>query len=136
VEHLKDGESGAVISCRLEQVALRKDDDGDPIVSCVIMPAVKGPKLSKANSFALELLQRLIKIEGQPAPADAKLPDGTQVCLSAVWRENFYKTYPGDKPGTKKKAFTRATLDLEQRGFIGLLDEFVWLGDKGDKPQK
>jgi hypothetical protein len=77
-----------------------------------------------------------METNGQPAPADLKLPEGSRVCLSATWREHFYKTYPGDKPGTKKKALLRATLDLEERGFIRLFQEFVWLGDKGDKPQK
>jgi hypothetical protein len=139
VEHVKDGEAGGVISCKLERVELGRDDDGDPIVSCVVVPtetAAKEPKLSNANSFALNLLKRLMETDGQPAPADAKLPEGTRVCLAAVWRENFYKTYPGDKPGTKKKALLRATLDLEKRGLIGLFREFVWLGDKGDKRDK
>jgi hypothetical protein len=123
----------------LERVELGRDDDGDQIVSCVVVPtetAAKGPKLSNVNSFALELLKRLIETDGQPAPADLKLSEGCRVCLSAVWRENFYETYPGDKPKTKQKALLRAMLDLEKRGLIGLFREFVWLGDKGDKGDK
>jgi hypothetical protein len=139
VEHLKDGEAGGVISCWLERVELGRDDDGDQIVSCVIVPtetAAKEPKLSKVNSFALELLRRLIKIEGQPAPAEAKLPEGVRAYQTGKWREHFIKTYPSEKRDTKKKAYQRAVLDLQEAGFIELWNEFVWLRDKRDKWDK
>jgi AAA domain-containing protein len=140
VEHMKDAEAGAVIACRLERVDLGNDDDGDPLSSCVIVPAEgvvadKGPKLSKVNHFALDLLQRLIEVEGQPAPIEAKL-DGVRVCPVAKWRERFNETYPADKRDTKKKAYLRAVLELKEANFIELWREYVWLRDKRDKRDK
>jgi hypothetical protein len=66
------------MASKLERVELGNDDDGDPITSCVIVPAelaAKGPKLSKVNRFALDLLQKLIAAEGVPPPRDSGLPD-------------------------------------------------------------
>jgi AAA domain len=43
IEHMKDGEAGATIVSRLDRVELGDDDDGDPISSCVIVPAEARP---------------------------------------------------------------------------------------------
>ena len=58
VEHMKDGEAGGILTSRLERVELGIDDDGDPVMSCVIVPVegvstTKGPKLSATNKLAL-----------------------------------------------------------------------------------
>jgi hypothetical protein len=132
VEHAKDSESGAVITSRLERVELGDDDEGDPMTSCVIVEAdtvSKGPKLSKVQRFAFTLLQRLIASEGVKPPADIHDPP-EKVCLTDIWRKEFYATYPAEKQDTKKKALLRATLDLEQDGLIVLFREFVWVRDK------
>ena len=42
VEHMKDGRAGAAMASRLERVELGTDDDGDPITSCVVVPADRG----------------------------------------------------------------------------------------------
>jgi hypothetical protein len=39
VEVMKDGPEGTVIGSRLEVIEVGKDDDGDPITSCVILPS-------------------------------------------------------------------------------------------------
>ena len=49
VEHMKDGQAGAVCASRLESVDLGCDDDGDPITSCVIVP-VDGEKPSEDDA--------------------------------------------------------------------------------------
>jgi hypothetical protein len=106
---------------------------------CVIVEAdaaEAGPKLTKAQGFAFNLLRRLIDTQGIDAPAEAKLPEGKRVCLSDTWRKEFYATYPAEKQDTKKKALLRATLDLEQAGLIVLWREFVWLSDQRDKRDK
>jgi AAA domain len=139
VEHMKDGEAGAVLASRLEPIELGTDADGDPISSCVIVAAAagaKGPKLSKVNRFAFDLLQKLIANEGIEAPAEAKLPEDKRVISSETWRKEFYAAYPADKQDTKKKALLRATLDLEELKLIELWREFVWLSDQRDKRDK
>jgi hypothetical protein len=137
IEHMKDGDASAPMASQLERVELGTDDDGDPITSCVIVPAedvtVGGPKLSKVNRFALDLLQKLIATEGQPAPAEAKVPDDVRVYPAGKWRERFIETYPADRRDTKKKAYLRALFDLQEAHLIELWRELVWLRDKRDK---
>ena len=80
VEHAKDSEFGAIIASRLERVELGDDDEGDPMTSCVIVPAEtvpKGPKLTVVQRFALELLERLVQTNSVEPPADAALPKGS-----------------------------------------------------------
>jgi hypothetical protein len=148
VEHAKDFEAGAVLAFTLEQVNLGLDSDGDAITSCVITPsedggADAGPKLSKSERFAFELLQKMIasKEDSVEAPAEAKLPAGTRVCLADTWRKRFYQEYPAEKQDTKKKALLRAMLELSSANIalIVLWKEYVWLWpaeqerDKRDK---
>ena len=141
VEHMKDGEAGAVIGSRLERVEVGTDDDGDIATSCVIVAAEVslnegGPKLSKACRFALELFRRLIANEGERAPVEAKLADDVRVYHADKFREHFYQSYPADKRDTKKKAFQRAVLDLQEGELITLWREWIWLRDKRDKRDK
>ena len=130
VELMKDSEAGAVMASKLETVELGNDADGDPLSSCIIVPAesaVAGVKLSKVQRFAFELLQKLIAKEGVNPPPEAELPEGFKVCLADTWRKRFYETYPAEKQDTKKKALLRATLDLEEAKLIELWREYVWL---------
>jgi AAA domain len=146
VEHAKDFEAGAVLASKLEQVELGIDSDRDAISSCVITASEgdsggAGPKLSKSERFAFELLQRLIASpqDSVVAPAEAGLPAGTRVCLADTWRKRFYQEYPAEKQDTKKKALLRATLELTSTDIrlIVLWQEYVWLAeqerDKRDK---
>jgi hypothetical protein len=133
VEHARDTEAGAKFSSKLERVELGTDIDGDELSSCVIAmadPAEAGPKLPKTQGFAFTALERLIETQGIAAPAEARLPEGTKVCLSDTWRKEFYATYPAERQDTKKKALLRATLDLEQAGLIVLWREYVWLKER------
>jgi hypothetical protein len=133
VEHMKEGEAGAILASKLDRVPLGTDSDDEEISSCVVVPteaAAAGVKLSKAQKFAYELLQKLIKSESVEPPAEANLAAGVRVCLADTWRKRFYETYPADKQATKKKALFRATLDLEDAKLIELWREYVW--PKGD----
>jgi AAA domain len=60
LERMKDDESGAEIVSKLDRVDLGTDDDGDPITSCVILPAEGGArrkvKLSDNAQLALDAL--------------------------------------------------------------------------------
>jgi hypothetical protein len=137
VEHMKDGDASAPMGSRLERVELGVDRDGDPITSCVIVPAekeaiAKPPELPHAAKIALEQLQELIAEAGQPPPASNHIPRDILVCPANLWRESFYKAYLGERD-TKKKAFKRAVTRLQELHFIGIWNENVWLRDKGDK---
>jgi hypothetical protein len=130
VEHMKDAEAGAVIASRLEPVELGNDADGDPISSCIIVEtetAAKGPKLSRAQSLAFDVLKRLIKDHGEKPPENLNLPDDCRVVRQETWREEFYKVYPGEKQGAKQKAFVRVHLDLFEAHLVQYLGEFACL---------
>jgi hypothetical protein len=138
IEHMKDAEAGGTIACRLEAMDLGADEDGDPITSCVIVETEAeeaGPKLSKVNRFAFDLLKKLIAAEGLPPPPDSDLAADVRVYHAGRFRERFKETYPtsSDKEGTKNKAYVRALMDLQEAGLIELWREWVWLRDKRDK---
>jgi hypothetical protein len=52
VEHMKDGEAGAVIVSRLVPIRVGTDDDGEPIMSCVVVEAPAVPAVKNAGKSA------------------------------------------------------------------------------------
>jgi hypothetical protein len=116
---MKDSEAGPPYGCRLEQVELGRDNDGDPITSCVAVPEQlpeakaesKGPKLKGNTKLAYDNFLDILKQHPQPEC------DGHRVCSAIEWRQRFYDTYPG-KPDTKQKAFVRAVLKLQELKII------------------
>jgi hypothetical protein len=127
---MKDAEAGAVIASKLERVGLGADVDGDEISSCVITEAeaaAKGPKLNKTGKLGFDVLTRLLKSEGEAAPATFALPRDAKVVKQAAWREEFYKVHPADKTGTKQKAFVRVHADLYEAQLVQYLGEFAFL---------
>jgi len=131
VQHMKDGPSGAVIASKLEVVELGVDQDGDPLTSCVIIPAVATveSKLPKGAALALEALRKLFasSIDNIPAPEGANLPAGARVVRQTRWREHFYSATPQDSQGAKQRAFLRAHEKLTEAKLIDFWDEYVWL---------
>jgi hypothetical protein len=129
VEHMKDGEPGAPLGCKLERVELGADDDGDPKTTCLIVPAELAKKerpLPDTAKLALEQLQELIADTGEVPPTSNRIPPNVRVCSAIAWRESFYNVYAG-KPDTKQKAFVRATLKLQEARLIGIWSDKAWL---------
>ena len=62
LECMKDGPEGEVIASRLERVELGSDEDGDPITSCVVVPAevaqteAPGPRLTRNQQTMFAIL--------------------------------------------------------------------------------
>ena len=136
VEHMKDGEASAPMGSKLEVIKLGLDDDGDEMSSCIIVPAevVDKKKAKKAElpgtaKLALDRLRNLIAKKGEVPPASEHIPPDTKVCSAMEWREHFYNAYTGesDKPDTKRKAFDRATLKLQEFKLVGVWSGKVWL---------
>jgi hypothetical protein len=144
VEHMKDGEASAPMGSKLELVKVGVNDEGDPITSCIIVPAEIVDKKAKAKKqrglpggaqLALDLLQKLITKKGEVPPADENIPPDTKVCTVTEWREHFYNAYAddgdkGDKSSRKarEKAFLRATLTLQNAKLVGIWSNKAWLG--------
>jgi hypothetical protein len=59
VEWMKDGPSGARITSRLETVEVGKDEDGEPITSCVIVETEDGLAVEKTGSKNLTAHEKL-----------------------------------------------------------------------------
>ncbi len=131
VEYMKDGPEGAVIASRLEEVNVGKDEDGEAITSCVVVPvdgaaavpmAKKPIRLPKAAQTALRALREaLIECGGIP-PASNHIPAGVRVVTVNKWRDYAYRmgisTSPEDR--AKQQAFKRATEHLIGAEHVGL----------------
>jgi hypothetical protein len=131
VEHMKDEEPSAPMGSKLEWLQIGLNDVGDPVGSCVIVPAdvvpkKKGAGQSGAAKLALEQLQELIADIGEIPPASNHIPPNTKVCSVVAWRESFYNVHAG-KPDTKQKAFVRATLKLQEAHLVGIWSDNAWL---------
>jgi hypothetical protein len=122
-EHMKDAEPGPPFACRLERIELGRDDDGDPITSCIVVPealpdGAQGRKLSGTTKLAYDTL--LVTLQG-----------GHRACPLVVWRERFYDAHPAAKADTKQKAFVRSTLKLQELQIIRVSGEEVTLSGQG-----
>ena len=135
VEHMKDGEAGASIVSRLEPIILGNDDDGDPIVSCVIAPVEgqaggRAPKVTGHAKNALDLLYRAIDETGEPPPTSNHIPPHVgRTCRITTWRAYFYQgtVAETDSQTTIQKTFVRAVTKLQSLGIIGIWNEHVWV---------
>jgi hypothetical protein len=138
VEAMKDGEAGAVIASRLEQVEVGRDTDGDPLTSCVIVPvegeaadaaARKPVRMSKAAQIALRALNEAIDECGEPTPASNYIPAGARVTTLARWRDYAYRRgiSASDEPRASQQAFKRASEHLIASDSVKVWGENVWV---------
>ncbi len=134
VEWLKDGAEGQEEFSRLESVEIGIDDDGEPITSCVVVPAEKseteaGPRLGGKAKIALDHLERAIEDAGELPPASNHIPRTKRVVRKALWRGYCEKgsLTDSDKPDSQTKAFNRAAEKLQELGIIGVWNDFVWV---------
>lgn len=113
---MKDAEDGMEFSFRLEKVDLGLDENGDPVVSCVAVPAetkdenlLTGPQL-----LLFDLLKKALrKNNGDPVNEDK---------LKAVFRTKYKN---GDlKEESVERAFRRAKNDLIALGLIVVTDGY------------
>jgi len=103
----KDGQDGTAHPFKLETVSLGTDADGEPISSCVAVPAAKATKPAKP----LTPTQR----EGMNAFNRAQGDSMAGVHVDA-WRAEFYRTCTADTPEAKKKQFQRVRSELVHLG--------------------
>ncbi|KUR74796.1 AAA family ATPase [Novosphingobium sp. Fuku2-ISO-50] len=121
---IKDGGEVGPFSYTLAQTAVGTDDDGEPMVSCVIDPAGarpggKRPSLSDAERRALKVLRELAGDSRDIAGQTARVPVGT-------WRDAFRDREDGAFDARKKRA-ARATKGLIDKGLVEAGYDLVWL---------
>jgi KaiC/GvpD/RAD55 family RecA-like ATPase len=129
----RDGPTEGQIAFRLRQIELGRDQDDEPVTSCVVEPTEELPKgrqgkLSPAQARILELLVDAIARNGQTPPANGHIPANTACVSEQLWRECCYQGQitASDDQGAKQKAFKRAAEALIARGRVGKWGELVW----------
>jgi hypothetical protein len=140
VEHMKDGEAGAEIVSRLEQVTVGKDDEDDDITSCVVLPfddgavkasAAKTRRPQGRTGVVLRALEIAIEEVGEPAPASTFVPRTVRVVRLDRWRRyceqlEFAET---DNAASRLRLFTRERQKLQTLGFVGVWTKQAWLAN-------
>lgn len=150
----KDGEDGVSFRFVLPQVIIGQDDDGDKVTSCIVAPPAgsqgeAAPKpgaiqLGGANQKLLRALYDVLDdpLLREPAPGEAKLPNGARAVKRKDLTARFYQIEKPDDfealPDEEKKrievaarqALKRARDALYNKRIIGMNDDLVWATGK------
>jgi 5-hydroxyisourate hydrolase-like protein (transthyretin family) len=123
VERMKDGEDGLRLASKLKVVELGKDNDGDPVSSCVVVPAEvpsKAVKLTERERGAIDALEA------------AKKDEKGRVTVEA-WRAQIYKDEVLDKDAANdREDWSRLKKGLIKKERIKMEDVYVYHVDDCD----
>ncbi len=131
VTQQRDMKGGLTFSYRLREVELGKDDDGDPVTTCVVEPCEpveKKPKLSGQQQIALEALDEALLHVGKIRKING-LPSGQhRTCELSEWSDfcGHCGLSDGDKPDSLRRAFERSKKKLLELGIVREFNGFVW----------
>jgi len=129
----KTGAQGDSVVSRLEVVDVGIDEDGEPIASCVVVPADSAgrfvAKPSGAARIALEALYEAIADFGEIGPTSSHIPPRTRTIPVVRWQDVCQAKTISDsaKPDSKRRAFVRASQKLQELKIIGVWNDRVWL---------
>ena len=138
----KDGLDGATLSFELKIIEVAKDEDGEPITSCVIVPTQAKPKAhsAKLTPAAQIALKSLGSCRADAVSPPQSLIDQLEkthsnqffpplsVVRDVMWRERSYlQGISGGGQDAKRKAFNRAHDDLLEQGRVRTFDGLYWL---------
>jgi len=136
LELSKDGEAGAEIISRLVPVEIGRDEDGEPIRSCVIVAvdapvsrkAAKSANLSKAAQIALRALNKGIGECGASPPASNHIPNGIKAITMEQWRDYSFRMgiSASEEVHAKRTALNRASEALLTAQKISIWEPYVW----------
>ena len=129
----KDGEDGTEFCFRLDVETVANTADGE-ITSCIAVPveaeAIEDEPRTKrptgVNAIALDALRRAVVEHGSTPPACNYIPSNTAAVSHALWRKFFYAARGAESAESNKKAFQRASTDLQVKGLVGSWGEFAW----------
>tara|TARA_Y100001968_G_C19345188_1_gene711662 strand:+ start:67 stop:1197 length:1131 start_codon:yes stop_codon:yes gene_type:complete len=126
----KDDKDSWSIGFQLEVITIDKDEDGDPITSCAVIPAnipsSSKQRYARETSRALKALTDVMEAKGDIITNHPDIPDQTRCAVFDDWRLEFYSQKPGAQEA-KKKAFQRASNFLQNTGRVQFHDSFVWV---------
>jgi hypothetical protein len=133
VEWMKDGDAeGNSIAFRLDRVSVGKNEDGDDISSCIVVPVEdnitakveKRPKLSPNDELARRALADIAADQGKSPSPTWGLPNGVQVVATEAWRTTLISR---DIVQNDRRRFWDMKNRLKVKNVIAERDELVWL---------
>ena len=142
----KDGEEGDKVSFDLRSIEIGRDDEGDPVTSCIVEivqqealpvdPKARAiAKLGPKQKLAWQVVQQLIEHAGFPVPTaipDAEINRAT-TCRVAHFEQlpdklqNGLRTSPDENSDSLRRMAQRAIHDLKAKDLLGTWGEWVWL---------
>lgn len=122
------------LSYRLRQVELGRDQNGQAVTSCIVEDAGPGPasqkplgKLTGAALVGFQQLKNCLAAQSEEIPASEHVPAGIRGVTLTYWREYLEKAGVINAEGNPREQFRRIRVTLQERGYIGVWDDFVWL---------
>lgn len=144
VKKQKDAEDGWKLQFKLRVVELGEDEDGDPVTSCVVVPAEgevgptreRGPSMSPTQRQALNEL--LATMEAHPVGLPSDFPAerrgdmrNGRVTSRKIFQERWAAIAASDlSPASAAATFRRAVTDLQNKGMVGSWNDFIWATNK------
>lgn len=137
----RDFEAGARYAFALKLIELGRDDDGDPMTSCVVIPTEtpsleprrREPALSGVARVVLQALKESVAEYGEAIPGTSTIPHGVRAVQIERWRARFVLRYGAEGSGTERKTstvtkgFNRGKEALLKRGLVAISDPWAWL---------
>jgi KaiC/GvpD/RAD55 family RecA-like ATPase len=128
----RDGPTGYRFDYTLRQVELGRDQDGDPVTTCVVEPADRPRSgrsgLTDSQRRALAILEALVAAEGQLV-RKPQLP-GLPCVPADRWRQACLDDgglSSSDNRDAQAKAFRRAREDLVTAGLVCVREDLAWV---------
>ncbi len=131
----RDGADAVQLGFNLEQVPLGRDEDGDEMSSCVVVPAeipqqaqAAAPKMPKGIKLVLRALDRALA-DARKAPARDQPPEGVppHAVTELEWRRAHSTLLQKDTPAnTRRMAFNRGADWLVAEGMATRFDGYAW----------
>lgn len=133
VDKSRDGVKGDQFPFSLEVMELGHDQDGDAITTCIVKhiettaTTKHREPLTSAEKVCLKALRDSLSESGEQMPHTSALPGGKGVQIDA-WRGTFYRRYgEGQKSAAAVKAFQRANVALQAKGYSGVSAPWAWI---------
>jgi hypothetical protein len=131
----REGEEGEKVSFRLRQVELGRNNDDEPVTSCIVeaidtLPPNRRGQPGGQAGIAFRQLRNALSDHGKQPPNNREYPGGTKSIVPlSLWRTYCEQggLASGDNNETKKKAWQRAKDRLLSDGYIGIWKETVWV---------
>ena len=133
-EKQKDAEPLAPIQLKTKSIELEVGELGLEVETSLVLEECEDPvevsarkKLSPGQRVALDALHEALQDSGKQEPGP-HIPKGYFVVSESLWRSFALKKQISDgSEDSKRKAFLRAAVALQERGIVGKWDDFVWI---------